>query len=191
MSEEINSLDDLINDADERMKKTISFFEDELARVRTGRASTGLVEKIKVSYYGAQIPMNQVSNISVPDSKTILIQPWDPSAIEPIEKAIVQSDIGINPNNDGQVIRLSIPPLTEERRKELVKYVSKIAEEHRVAVRQIRKDINNHIKDFEKKENVPEDESKKALAKIQDLTDRYIEQINAIFERKEKEILEI
>lgn len=186
-----NNLENLIKDASGRMKKTIKYFEDELARVRTGRASPALVENIKVSYYGTQMPMNQVSNISVPDTKTILIQPWDPGAVEPIEKAIIQSDLGINPNNDGKVIRLSIPPLTEERRKELVKYVGKIAEDQRIAVRQIRKDSNNHIKDLEKDEGIPEDESKKAHSDIQDLTDKYIEEINKILERKEKEIMEI
>lgn len=188
---ELKDLESVIKDANSRMKKTIQYFEDEMARVRTGRASPALVENIKVNYYGSQMPMNQVSNISVPDSKTILIQPWDPGAVEPIEKAIIQSDLGINPNNDGKVIRLSIPPLTEERRKELAKYVSNIAEDNRISVRQIRKDSNNHIKDLEKEEGMPEDQCKKALSDVQDLTDKYIEEINKLLERKEKEIMEI
>ncbi len=188
---ELNDIDSIIKDTKNRMKKTIQYFDDELARVRTGRASPALVENMKVNYYGAQMPMNQVSNISVPDSKTILIQPWDPGAMEPIEKAIIQSDLGINPNNDGKVIRLSIPPLTEDRRKELVKYVSNIAEDNRVSIRQIRKDSNNHIKHLEKEEGVPEDDCKKALSDVQDLTDHYIDEINKLLEKKEQEIMEI
>lgn len=190
MSEQ-SDLTDVIKDTKSRMKKTVQYFEEELGRVRTGRASPSLVENIKVNYYGAQMPMNQVSNITVPDTKTILVQPWDPGAVEPIEKAITQSDLGINPNNDGKVIRLNIPPLTEERRKELVKYVGHIAEENRISIRQIRKDSNNHIKDLEKEEGMPEDECKKALSEVQDLTDKYIEEINNLLEKKEKEIMEI
>lgn len=190
MSED-KSLEFFSLDAEERMKKTIKVFESELVKVRTGRASPGLVEGLKVDYYGTQTPLNQISNIGVPDPKTILIQPWDDNVINEIEKAIIQSDLGITPSNDGKIIRLPIPALTEERRKELVKYVGKITEDHKVAIRQIRKDSNNHIKDIEKKENVPEDDIKKTLSEIQELTDKFINVINNLFEKKEKEILEI
>lgn len=184
-------LDTIHKDAEERMKKTISVFESELSKIRTGRASTALVESLKVDYYGVQTPLNQIANVSVPDPKTILIQPWDENVINDIERAINQSDLGINPSNDGKVIRLSIPPLTEERRKELVKYVGKVAEDHRVAIRQIRKDDNNQVKEIEKKESLPEDQITKILSRIQDLTDKYIEKINFILDKKEKEIMEI
>ena len=178
-------------DAEDRMQKTIGVLESEFAKVRTGRATTGLVDGIRVDYYGAPTPLNQVSNVSVPDPQTILIQPWDDNMIVEIEKAISQSDLGITPMNDGKVIRLTIPPLTEERRKEIVKYVAKMAEEHRVAIRQIRKDTNNKIKDIEKNESLSEDEIKKSLSEIQTLTDNFISNINSILEKKEKEILEI
>lgn len=190
MSEEI-SIEEVQLDAEDRMDKTIRFFDIELSKVRTGRASSSLVESIKVDYFGAPTPMNQLANISVPESTTIVIQPWDPNAISEIEKAISQSDLGINPMNDGKIIRLSIPPLTEERRKELVKYTSKIAEEHRIAIRQVRKDANNHIKEIEKKENLPEDDIKKYLDSIQEMTDKHIDKLNSRLEKKEKEILEI
>ncbi len=191
MSEEDLSLEELQLDAEERMDKTVHFFDIELSKIRTGRASSALVESIRVDYFGAPTPMNQLANISIPEPTLILIQPWDPNAISEIEKAISQSDLGITPMNDGKLIRLTIPPLTEERRKELVKYSSKIAEEHRVAIRQIRKDTNNHIKDLEKNEHLPEDIIKKSLKNIQELTDNHIKNLNLILERKEKEILEI
>ena len=154
------------------MNKTIHVLQSELAKVRTGRASTSLVSDIIVDYYGAQTPINQLANISTPDTTSIIIQPWDETVINEIEKAINKSDLGITPANDGKIIRLTIPPLTEERRKELVKYVSKISEDHKVAIRQIRKDTNNHIKELEK-------------------TDKMIDSINIIFEKKQKEVLEI
>ncbi|NIP31259.1 MAG: ribosome recycling factor [Candidatus Dadabacteria bacterium] len=184
-------MEELQLDAEERMDKTVHFFDIELSKIRTGRASSALVESIRVDYFGAPTPMNQLANISIPEPTLILIQPWDPNAISEIEKAISQSDLGITPMNDGKLIRLTIPPLTEERRKELVKYSSKIAEEHRVAIRQIRKDTNNHIKDLEKNEHLPEDIIKKSLKNIQELTDNHIKNLNLILERKEKEILEI
>ena len=191
MPDEEDSIELTHLDAEDRMQKTIGVLESEFAKVRTGRATTGLVDGIRVDYYGAPTPLNQVSNVSVPDPQTILIQPWDDNMIVEIEKAISQSDLGITPMNDGKVIRLTIPPLTEERRKEIVKYVAKIAEEHRVAIRQIRKDTNNKIKDIEKNESLSEDEIKKSLSEIQTLTDNFISNINTILEKKEKEILEI
>lgn len=190
MSEDI-TIEEIELDAEDRMEKTIRFFESELSKVRTGRASSTLVESIKVDYFGASTPINQLANISVPEPTTIIIQPWDQNAIAEIEKAISQSDLGITPMNDGKIIRLTIPPLTEERRKELVKYTAKIAEDNKIAVRQIRKDVNNQIKDLEKKQNLPEDFVKKSLNNIQQLTDDHIKKLNTIFEKKEKEILEI
>lgn len=190
MSEEL-SVEEFCIDAEDRMDKTVNIFEQELSRIRTGRASAALVDTMRVSYFGAQTPINQLANVSVPDSSTILIQAWDPSAAEEIQKAIVQSELGINPSVDGNTIRLVIPPLTEERRKELVKHTGKIAEEHRISIRQIRKDANNLIKKAGKTDNLPEDEAKKALSEIQELTDERIGRLNALLEKKEKEILEI
>ena len=190
MSEEL-SVEELCIDTEDRMDKTVSAFDQELSRIRTGRASTALVDTMRVSYFGAQTPINQLANVSVPDSSTILIQAWDPGAVEEIQKAIVQSELGINPSVDGNTIRLNIPPLTEQRRKELVKHTGKVAEEHRVSIRHIRKDANNLIKKAGKTENLPEDETKKALAEIQQLTDERISRLNVLLEKKEKEILEI
>ena len=189
MSEDKN-LNGILEDAKKRMSKSLSVFDAELGKVRTGRASASLVEHIKVDYYGTQAPINQLATISVPESRTILIQPWDMGAIANIEKAIRQSDLGINPSNDGKVIRIGIPVLTEERRKELVKFVGKLAEEYRVAVRQIRKETNNLVKEVEKGKKIPEDQTKRILSRIQEITDSFIKDINETLERKEKEIME-
>jgi ribosome recycling factor len=186
-----NMLDDILHDAEDRMNKTISAFSMELTKIRTGRASSGLVDNIIVNYYGADTPINQLATVSIPESKTIRIQPWDVSAIAEVERAIMKSEIGINPSNDGKVIRLNIPTLTEDRRKELVKYVSKIAEEFRVSVRQIRHDVNHFVKDLEKEEGLPEDRVKKNFDNVQKITDKHIKNINEILETKEKEILEV
>ena len=184
-------LADIINDTDSRMTKTISAFQTELTKIRTGRASSALVDHIIVDYYGAETPINQLATVSVPESRTILIQPWDTNALSDVEKAIMKSELGINPSNDGKVIRLNIPALTEERRKELVKYVAKVAEEFRVSIRQTRHDVNHFVKDLEKEEGIPEDNIKKNLENVQKLTDKYIKEINEMLEKKEKEILEV
>lgn len=186
-----NMLADILNDTEERMKKTISAFSSELTKIRTGRASAGLVDHIIVDYYGAETPINQLATVSVPEPRTILIQPWDTNAISDVEKALMKSELGINPSNDGKVIRLNIPTLTEERRKELVKYVSKVAEEFRVSIRQTRHDVNHFVKALEKEEGIPEDRIKKNLDNVQKLTDKFIKEINEILEKKEKEILEV
>ena len=186
-----NMLDDILTDTEERMNKTISAFSTELTKIRTGRASSGLVDSIIVDYYGVETPINQLATVSIPESKTIMIQPWDASAIPEVEKAIMKSEIGINPSNDGKVIRLNIPTLTEDRRKELVKYVSKVAEEFRVSIRQIRHDVNHFVKDLEKEEGLPEDRVKKNLENVQKITDNHIKKISEILEVKEKEILEV
>ncbi len=180
-----------LDDAETRMSKTISVLKQDLNKVRTGRATTALVADIVVDYYGTSTPLNQMSNVSTPDPTTIVIQPWDETLLGEVEKAIVKSDLGITPANDGKIIRLNIPPLNEERRKELVKIVSKISEDHKVSIRQIRKDTNNHVKDLEKSEHIPEDVVKKTLSQIQLLTDKMIEEINTINEKKQKEVLEI
>jgi ribosome recycling factor len=185
------SIEEIIKDTEERMNKSVHVFDSELSKIRTGRASTTIVEYISVDYYGTPTPINQLATISTPEARTILIQPWDMNAITDIEKAIMKSDLGINPSNDGKVIRMVIPTLTEERRKELVKHVGKLAEDYRVAIRQIRKDMNAKLKDAEKESHVPEDTAKKNLHRIQELTDKCILKINERLEKKEKEILEV
>ena len=186
-----NMLDDILSDTEERMNKTSSAFNTELTKIRTGRATSALVDHIIVDYYGAETPINQLATVSIPEPRTILIQPWDTSAIPEVEKAIMKSELGINPSNDGKVIRLGIPTLTEERRKELVKYVAKVAEEFRVSIRQIRHDVNHLVKALEKEEGIPEDRIKKNLDNVQKITDKFIKDINEMLEKKEKEILEV
>lgn len=190
MAEEFD-LDEVLLESEERMEKAINSFDTELGKIRTGRASTGLIEHIMVDYYGASTPINQMATVSVPESRTILIQPWDQSAIGEVEKAIQKSELGITPSNDGKVIRLNIPVLTEDRRKELVKMVGKLAEDYRVSVRQTRKDVNHKITKAEKEEHIPEDEVKKTLKEVQDLTDKYIKEISVMLEKKEKDIMEV
>jgi ribosome recycling factor len=179
----------VLNDAESKMKKAVESTKREFSTVRTGRASAALVENIKVEYYGSLVPLNQVANISTPDSRTLEMKPWDPQALMDIEKALQKSDLGISPNNDGKVIRLSIPPLTEERRKEFVKLVHKHAEGGRVAIRSIRQDANKAL-DHMKKE-IAEDDFKKFHERIQKMTDLYAAEIGKLSEHKEKEIMEI
>lgn len=186
-----NMLEDILQDTEERMNKTLSAFNTELTKIRTGRATSALVDHIIVDYYGVETPINQMASVSIPEPRTILIQPWDMSAIAEVEKAIMKSELGINPSNDGKVIRLGIPTLTEDRRKELVKYVTKVAEEFRVSIRQIRHDVNHFVKDLEKEEGIPEDRIKKNLDNVQKITDKFIKNINELLEKKEKEILEV
>lgn len=174
----------------DRMSKTITVLEGELKRVRTGRASLSLLDGIRVDYYGTPTPLNQMASLSVPESRLIAIQPWDVTVIKVIEKAILKSDLGLTPGNDGKIIRISIPPLTEERRRELVKIVNKICEEHKVAVRNIRRDANDLLKGFKKDGDISEDDAFKAQDQVQKITDDYIKRIDAIFKEKEKEILE-
>jgi len=180
----------ILQEAESKMKKAIEATKRDFAGVRTGRASGTLVEQVKVEYYGTLVPLNQVANISVPDARTIEIKPWDTQVLSEIEKAILKSDIGIAPNNDGKVIRLGIPPLTEERRKEFVKLVHKYAEDGRVAVRSIRQDANKALDHLKKEKTVSEDEFKKLHDRIQKITDQNTLEINKLAEHKEKEILE-
>jgi ribosome recycling factor len=174
----------------DRMTKAITALKAELKRIRTGRASASLLDGIKVDYYGTPTPINQMATVAVPESRLINIQPWDATVIKDIEKAILKSDLGLTPSNDGKLIRIAIPPLTEERRKELVKLVHKTSEEHKVGVRNIRRDSNELIKGFKKDGDISEDDAFKAQDEIQKITDEHIKQIDEIFKAKEKEILE-
>lgn len=174
----------------DRMGKSITALKNELKRIRTGRASTSLLDGIKADYYGTPTALNQMATIAVPESRLITIQPWDASAIKEIEKAILKSDLGLTPSNDGKLIRIGIPPLSEERRKELVKLVHKTCEEYKVAIRNVRRDSNELIKGFKKDGDISEDDAFKAQDQIQKITDGYIQQIEGIFKDKEKEILE-
>ena len=175
----------------ERMEKTINNFTEKLAEVRAGRANPAILNKVKIDYYGTPTPINQVAGVSVPEARLIVIQPWDVSILKEIEKAILASDIGINPNNDGKVIRLAFPELNEERRKELVKDVKKMAEEAKVAVRAIRRDGIEEAKAEQKEGNMTEDELKNAENEIQKLTDQHVEEIDEILSKKEKEIMSV
>ena len=180
-----------IQNSEDRMKKTIASLKEDFAAIRTGRASAALFDKIRVDYYGEKSPLNQVANISIPEARLIVIQPWDRAMIGEIEKAIRTSELSLNPSNDGKVIRISIPPLTEERRKELVKQAKNIAEQSRVAIRNIRRDGNEELKKAQKGGELTEDEEAKAEMDLQNLTDKYVKEINHILEEKEKEIMEI
>ena len=176
---------------EEKMKKTISVFEENLAEIRAGRANPAILNKIMIDYYGTPTPINQVAGISVPEARLIVIQPWEGSILKEIEKEILKSDIGINPNNDGKVIRLSFPELTEDRRKELVKDIRKMAEEAKVAVRSIRRDAIDEAKKAQKDSEMSEDELKSAEDSIQKLTDKYVAKVDEILEAKEKEVMSI
>ena len=181
----------LNNVYEEKMDKTISVFEENLTEIRAGRANPAILNKITVSYYGVPTPINQVAGISVPEARMILIQPWDTSLLKEIEKEILKSDIGINPNNDGKVIRLNFPELNEERRKELVKDIRKLAEEAKVAIRSIRRDAMDEAKEMQKKSEITEDDLKNEENEIQKLTDKKVEEIDNMLANKEKEIMSI
>lgn len=185
------TLKDILHQTEEKMHKTIEVLQREFASVRTSRASTALVDNIKINYYGTLMPLRQIATIAIPDPKLIVIQAWDQSAISEIEKEILKSNLGITPVNDGKVIRLSIPPLSKERREELTKVVKKMAEDSRVAIRAIRHEANEHIKKIEKDKLIGEDESFKSQEQIQKLTDKYIKQIDDILGEKEKEVLAV
>jgi ribosome recycling factor len=174
-----------------RMEKSIEGMQHGLAAIRTGRASISILDHIQANYYGTLTPLNQMASLSTPEPTMILIQPWDPSTISAIEKAILSSDLGLNPTNDGKVVRLPIPSLTEERRKQLAKTVGHIAEQHRVAIRQVRHDANDLLKAKLKEKAISEDDEKDALKKIQDLTNDFITRVDALQKKKEAEILEI
>ena len=178
-------------DIDVKMQKTIDVLSDDLAAIRAGRANPAVLDKINVEYYGTMTPINQMAGVSVPEPRTLVIQPWDASALKMIEKAILASDIGINPTNDGKVIRLVFPQLTEERRKELVKQVHKTGEDSKVAIRNIRRDAMDKFKDMKKKSEITEDDLKGIEKDIQDLTDKRVKEVDAMVAKKEKELTEI
>ncbi len=179
------------NQIEEKMEKTINVLEENFAEIRAGRANPAILNKVKVDYYGVPTPINQVAGISVPEARMIVIQPWDISILKAIEKAILTADIGINPNNDGKIIRLTFPELTEERRKEIVKDIKKLSEEAKIAVRAIRRDAMDLAKKEQKEGNMTEDEEKQAEDKIQKLTDKKVAFIDEISSKKEKEIMSV
>ncbi|MDR1838970.1 MAG: ribosome recycling factor [Treponema sp.] len=184
-------MQDVISSNEERMKKTVASLKEGFAAIRTGRASAALFDRIRVDYYGEKSPLNQVANISIPEARLIVVQPWDKNLIGEIEKAIRASELSLNPSNDGKVIRISIPPLTEERRKELVKLAKNQAEQSRVSIRNIRRDGNDEMKKLLKDSKITEDDETKGSAELQKLTDSYINQVNHVLEEKEKEIMEV
>lgn len=183
------SVKDVESNAKTRMDKVLADLQQEIASVRTGRASVALFDNIRVDYYGTPTPLNQVANLHVPEPSLITIQPWDVSQIAAIEKAIRAAELGLNPGNDGKLIRVPIPPLTEERRKEIVKRVQHVAEEHRVAARNVRRDANDHLKKLLKDKVISEDDERKALDGVQKMTDGHISKIDAVAKAKESEIL--
>lgn len=182
---------DVIKETKEKMEKSLEHYRNELKAVRTGRASVAMFEHIKVDYYGTPTPLNQVGTLSAPEPRLITIQPWEPSLIPAIEKAIMTSNMGFNPSNDGVMIRIPVPPLTEERRREIVKMIKKMAEEAKVIVRNIRRDANEVIKKLEKDKEISEDEAKRLTGKVQELTDEFIKEIDEVTAKKEKDVMEI
>jgi ribosome recycling factor len=191
ISREVAVIKESIKEAENHMKTAIQSLEDHLATIRTGRATPALVERIPVEYYGTPTPMMQLASISVPEPRQLLIKPFDPSSIKAIEKAIQISEVGLTPNNDGKVIRLNLPPLTEERRRELAKVVHGLLEEGRVAIRNVRRDMIKDLRDYEHEKLISEDELKDAEEELQKLTDKYIADIETLGSRKEKEIMEV
>src|SRR5262249_50598657 len=182
---------DEIANARKRMEKAVDDFRKELATIRTGRASISILDSIQVDYYGVPTPINQLAQMAVPEATLITVQPYDVSLVGPIEKSIRASDLGLNPSNDGRLIRIPIPPLTEERRKQLAKHIHKVLEDHRTAVRNVRRDGNEHLKKMLKDKTISEDDEKNGLAEIQKLTDEYIRKLEEVAKKKEQEILTV
>ena len=182
---------DLLSDAESRMRSAIQVLHDDLAAIRTGRASPTLIEKLPIEYYGTPTPLMQLASISVPEPRTLTIKPFDGTTLKAIERAILTSELGLNPNNDGKVIHLNLPPLTEDRRRDLVKQVHHRLEETRVAIRNIRRDSHNDMRDFEKEKLISEDELERGEAELQKLTDRYVEEVGENGKKKEFEIMEV
>jgi ribosome recycling factor len=183
-------INEIYDDTRGSMGKTIASLKNDFKRVRTGRASVSLLDGIRVDYYGTPTPLNQMATLAAPESRLITIQPWDTSVIKDIEKALLKSDLGLTPSNDGKIVRIAIPPLTEERRKELVKQINKMSEEHKIALRNIRRDANDMLKDLKKDGDISEDDAFKAQDEVQKITDDYIGRVDEITKEKEKEILE-
>lgn len=184
-------INDVLQETKDRMGKSEIAFEKEMSKVRTGRASQAVLDGVMVDYYGAPTPLPQMATVSIPESRLITVKPWDVSVINDVEKAILKANLGLTPSNDGKLIRISIPPLTEERRKEIVKTVAKTCEDYKVAIRNIRRDSNEMLKDLQKEGEISEDDSFKAQKQVQETTDDYIKRLDEIFAKKEKEILEV
>ncbi|PTM58973.1 ribosome recycling factor [Desmospora activa] len=184
-------ISDLKQNTTERMEKTIQTLKRDLATLRAGRATPSLLEKVTVEYYGSEMPINQMANVSAPEPRLLVIQPWDKSALADIERAILKSELGLTPSNDGNLIRIAIPALTEERRAELVKVVKKTGEEAKVAIRNIRRDANDEVKKMEKNGDISEDDSRRSQDEVQKLTDRFIKEADQVVEAKEKEVMEV
>ena len=183
--------DEVLRDAESKMKKAVQVNQEELVSIRSGRASPALLHRITVDYYGTQTPLNQIANLSVPEPRLIVIAPYDPNSVSAIEKAILASDLGITPSNDGQVIRLAIPPLTEERRKQMVKLVHQNVEEAKIAVRNIRRDATHHLRELGNSGEISENDERRAEHQIDDLTKRFVEEADKIGKAKEHEVLEV
>ena len=184
-------MDELFADAEERMDKAVEAVRREFAKIRSGKATVSLLDGVRVEYYGSTVPLRQIANISVPEARLLVVQPWDKKTVGDIEKAILQADLGLNPSNDGKLIRVPIPPLTEERRKQLVKKVRALGEEAKTAIRQIRRDANDEIKQREKDSVISEDEARRQLDETQKDTNQHTEQIDKLCQQKEKELMEI
>jgi ribosome recycling factor len=185
------SIEEHLSDSKKRMEATIDAFKTETSRVRTGRASASLISNVKVDYYGTMTPLNQLATINVPEPQLIVVQPYDGGALENMEKAIQSSELGLNPSNDGKVIRVPVPPLTEERRKEMVKMVKGMGEEHKISLRNIRREINDDLKADQKEKNITEDDLRKGQAEVQKVTDSFVTQIDQLLSAKEEEILKV
>lgn len=185
------NINEITKDAETRMKKSVEAIREEMAKIRTGRASTAILDHLKIEYYGNPTPLNQVASVSVADARTLTVTAWDKSIVPTVEKAILESDLGLNPATAGEVIRIPIPPLTEERRIEMTKLVRAEGENGKVAIRNIRRDANHHLKELLKNKEIAEDEEKKALDNMQKLTDKYVEQVEKLVADKEVEIMEV
>ena len=187
----LDSVNAILKETKSRMGKAVETTKADFAQVRTGRASSAIVENVFVDYYGSSTPLKQLANITCPEPRTIVIQPWDMTALPAIEKGIQMSELGLNPNNDGKLIRITVPELTEERRRELDKYIKKLSEEHRVSVRNVRREANDALKKLQKDSTITEDESRKAVDEVQRVTDENIKHIDELLKHKEKEIFEV
>jgi len=184
-------IDDILKDAGSRMKKSVEALENEMSRLRTGRAHPSLLEHVKVDYHGTEVPLSQVANISTEDARSLKVTPWEQPLVKVVEKAIIDSDLGLNPNTAGNTIRVPVPPMTEDRRKDMVKVVKGEAENARVAIRNIRRDANNDLKTLEKEKEISKDELKKAESSVQQLTDSSIKEVDTVLDKKETELMEV
>lgn len=184
-------IDDIKQDAAQRMSKSVETLHENFAKIRTGRAHPSLLDHIMVSYYGSETPLKQAANVGVEDARTLTIQPWEPAMVQPIEKAIMESDLGLNPNTAGNVIRVPLPPLTEERRRDMTRIVRQEAEQARVAVRNVRRDANGDLKDLVKEKLISEDDERRGQEVIQKLTDQHVKDIDELLENKEKDLMSV